>query len=186
MSEDWSDKPPIRICSLTFLIATHVKVHQGGCCLFMISPQKRGKTDEIPIRVVFAETGYEKQGNVCVCVPVCMWSQRSTQHLNIQSVHSGAHSEWALQMPLLLSQSGSTCRHWYVCVVSLTMLPIHCHRCSLTLMGNSYICVTPDGITHTTLLYYMHGTYCAPYWQPCLMDCADGLHELNIVYEPQS
>lgn len=38
-------------------------------------PKKGGKTDQIPIRVVFAETGYEKQENMCVrvCVLACVY-----------------------------------------------------------------------------------------------------------------
>lgn len=52
----------------------------------MISHWGRGgKTDEI--RVVFAETGYEKQGSVCVHASMWMWCQRSTQHHDIQRLH---------------------------------------------------------------------------------------------------
>lgn len=82
-------------------------------------------------------------------------------------------------MPQLLSQSGSTCQQSYVCLVSSTMPLIHCCRCTLTQMGNSYISVTPNSITHTALLYYVYGVYCVLSRLSCLMDCADYLYELN-------
>lgn len=111
------------------------------------------------IRVVFAETGYEKQRGVCERVRVDVWCHRSTLHHDTQRPHSDPRrpththtdSGRGLQMPQLLSQSGSTCRWSYVCVVSRTMPLIHRRRCTLTLMGNSYVSLTPDGITHTRL-----------------------------------
>lgn len=41
--------------------------------------------------------------------------------------------------------------------------------------GVTHISVTPDGITHTTLLFYIYGIYCTP----CCLPCFDGLCRLS-------
>lgn len=132
--------------------------------------------DKKQIRAVFAETGRKTQRGVCVCVSV---SVRWESKVNAASWRTKTpHMHAVLQMPRLLSQSGSTCQQSYVCVVSSTMPLIHCCRCTLTQTGNSYISVTPNNITHTALLYYVCGVYCGPSRLSGLIDCADYLYGL--------